>query len=48
MSRLFDKNNVSVKVNNFIRNQDRKDMTRIAGLDDEQIRKIWEKQLMSG
>lgn len=48
MEKLNDKNNVSVKVNNFIRNQARKCMARIDGMPEPELRKIWKEHLASG
>ena len=48
MGKLTEENNVSVKVNNFIRSQARSQMLRIAGLDDAAVRALWKKQLESG
>lgn len=48
MGRLSEENNVSVKVNNFIRSQARSHMVQIAGLDDAAIRVLWRKRLESG
>jgi len=42
MAKLNNKNTVSVKVNNFIRSQARKQMVQIAGLSEKKIRKLWE------
>lgn len=48
MGKLSEENNVSVKVNNFIRSQAHSHMVRIAGLDDAAVRVLWKKQLESG
>ncbi|OGR26410.1 MAG: hypothetical protein A2277_02455 [Desulfobacterales bacterium RIFOXYA12_FULL_46_15] len=48
MGKLTEENNVSVKVNNFIRSQAHSQMLRIAGLDDAAVRALWKKQLESG
>ncbi|MCD4720855.1 MAG: DUF2325 domain-containing protein [Desulfobacula sp.] len=48
MAKLYDENNVSVKVNNFIRNKARKLMSRIAGLPDQDIRALWKEHLETG
>ncbi|MDA8135603.1 MAG: hypothetical protein M0T82_13365 [Desulfobacteraceae bacterium] len=48
MSKLTEENNVSVKVNHFIRSQARSHMVQIAGLDDAAVRVIWKRQLESG
>lgn len=45
MSKLHEQNNVSTKVNNFIRNQAAKQMKKIAGLGEEQIRTLWAQNL---
>lgn len=41
MAKLVDKNNVSVKVDNYIRNQARKEMIQIADLPEDKIRELW-------
>ena len=41
-------NNVSVKVNNFIRSQARSRMLQIAGLKDDEVRVLWKQQLEAG
>lgn len=48
MSRLYEENNVSVKVNNFIRSQARSQMLRIADLTDDQVRVLWKQELEAG
>ncbi len=48
MMKLTDKNNVSVKVNNFIQNQARKHMAVIDRRPKEDIRTLWEKQMATG
>ncbi len=48
MSRLHGRNNVSVKVNNFIRSQAAKHMKKIDGLEEKQIRILWKEQLENG
>lgn len=42
MAKLVDKNNVSVKVDNYIRNQARREMIQIADLSEDKIRELWE------
>ena len=48
MSKLHAQNNVSTKVNNFIRNQAAKQMKKIAGIGEEQIRTLWAQHLEQG
>jgi len=48
MSKLTDENNVSVKVNNFIRSQAQAQMLRIADLTDDQVRVLWKQELEAG
>lgn len=48
MAKLIDQNNVSVKVNNFIRSQARKQMVQITGLSEEKVRKLWEISCIKG
>ena len=48
MTKLYDENNVSVKVNNFIRSKARKLMIRITGLTDQDIRLLWKEHLKTG
>ncbi len=48
MTKLSDENNVSVKVNNFIRNKAGKFMTRIAGISNNEVRQLWKKCLTTG
>lgn len=48
MSRLHEQNNVSIKVNNFIRTQAVKQMKRIQSLGKKQIQTLWEEQLEKG
>ena len=48
MSRLHEQNNVSIKVNNFIRTQAVKQMKLIQSLGKKQIQTLWEEQLEKG
>ncbi|MBU1195054.1 MAG: DUF2325 domain-containing protein [Proteobacteria bacterium] len=48
MSKVADKNNVSVKVNNFIRAQARTRMVQIADFTDDQVRVLWKRELEAG
>lgn len=48
MSKLSDENNVSIKVNNFIRSAARKMMIQIKGCQDKEIKSLWNKQLKTG
>ena len=48
MAKLTDKNNVSLKVDNFLRSQSVKHMKRIAGLDEDAIRDLWDEQKSTG
>lgn len=48
MLKLGDENNVSQKVNNFIRNQSAGKMTRIAGMTEQEIRNLWSEHLVTG
>lgn len=48
MSKLHEKNEVSVKVNNFIRSRARKWMDMVDGMSDGQMRSLWKKNLESG
>ena len=48
MENLNDENTVSIKVNNFIRNQARKHMLTIAGLSEKEIRTLWKTHLENG
>lgn len=48
MSRLDKENNVSRKVNNYIRNQARKYMVMILDQPEKKIRTLWEEKLKSG
>ncbi|MGM0654521.1 MAG: DUF2325 domain-containing protein [Thermodesulfobacteriota bacterium] len=48
MSKLNERNNVSEKVNNVIRNRARKWMEIIDDMDDQQMRRLWKENLESG
>ncbi|MCP3942093.1 MAG: DUF2325 domain-containing protein [Desulfobacteraceae bacterium] len=48
MSRLHEKNNVSIMVNNFIQSQSVKHMKKIQGLGEKQIQTLWKEQLEQG
>ena len=48
MAKLTDQNNVSIKVNNFLRSQAQKHMKRIAGLGEADIRALWDEQKHTG
>ena len=48
MSRLHEKNKVSVKVDSYIRNKARPLMIRMAKMDEEQIGVLWHEHLESG
>jgi len=48
MTKLGDANNVSIKVNNFIRTQAHKMMKRIVTLPENDIRALWKKHLETG
>jgi Uncharacterized protein conserved in bacteria (DUF2325) len=48
MAKLHDENNLSVKVNNFIRNRARKLMIQIAGLPEQEVRTLWKEHLETG
>nr|NJM04250.1 hypothetical protein [Desulfobacula sp.] len=48
MSKLTEENNVSVKVNNFVRSQAQAQMLRIADLTDDQVRVLWKQELEAG
>ncbi|MFN2358131.1 MAG: DUF2325 domain-containing protein [Desulfotignum sp.] len=48
MLKLGGENNVSQKVNNFIRNQSARQMARIAGMTEQEIRKLWAEHLVTG
>ena len=48
MAKLDDENNVSIKVNNYIRQKARKWMNKISGLPDKEIRSLWKKHLEAG
>lgn len=48
MAKLVDENNVSVKVNNFIKSRARKQMLNIAGKSEAEIRKQWDRQKQTG
>ncbi len=48
MAKLNDKNNVSVKVNNFIRHKAHKLMHQIHDLPDRKIRSLWKEHLEAG
>jgi hypothetical protein len=48
MLKLGGENNVSQKVNNFIRNQSARQMARIANMTEQKIRKLWAEHLVTG
>jgi hypothetical protein len=48
MLKLGEENNVSQKVNNFIKNQSAKQMARIAGMQEQEIRALWAEHLETG
>ncbi|MDZ7664096.1 MAG: hypothetical protein U5K27_01990 [Desulfotignum sp.] len=48
MLKLGDENNVSQKVNNFIRNRSARQMARIAGMTEQEIRELWAEHLVPG
>jgi hypothetical protein len=48
MSKLYEENPVSRKVNNFIRGKAKKWMDQVHGMSDKQMRSLWEKNLESG
>lgn len=48
MSRLFEENNVSVKVNNYLKSKARKYMLAVQGKSEKQIRELWEDQFEKG
>jgi len=48
MAKLTEQNNVSVKVNNFIRNQAKKQMLEISRLQEKEVRKLWESSCARG
>ena len=48
MLKLGDENNVSQKVNNFIRTQSAGQMARVAGMAEPEIRTLWAKHLETG
>lgn len=48
MEKLYDENNVSVKVNNYIRTQARREMIQIADLSEKKIKTIWKHSCTAG
>lgn len=48
MSKLFEENNVSIKVNNYLRSRARKSMLTVHGKTDKEIRQLWKKQSAMG
>ena len=48
MLKLGGENNVSQKVNNFIRNQSAGKMARVAGMTEQEIRDLWSEHLVTG
>ena len=48
MEKLFGKNTVSVKVNNFIRSKSSKYMKQVRNTDPEALRDLWQSQLKTG
>ncbi|WDP92747.1 MAG: DUF2325 domain-containing protein [Desulfobacter sp.] len=48
MSQLNDRNPISVKVNNVIRSRAKKWMDMIEGMDETQMRRLWDQNLESG
>ncbi len=48
MAKLHEENNVSVKVNNFIRSKSRKWMLQVRQMSEQEIRDLWETHLDSG
>ncbi|MCP4722329.1 MAG: DUF2325 domain-containing protein [Desulfobacteraceae bacterium] len=48
MSKLYEENQVSIKVNNFIRSKAKKWMDLVDGMSDKQMRSLWETNLDSG
>ncbi len=48
MAKLHEENNVSVKVNNFIRSKARKWMAQVRQMSEQELRHLWESHLDSG
>ena len=48
MSKLFEKNNVSIKVNNYLISRSRKHMLAVQGKSEGEIRKLWKEQSRLG
>ncbi len=48
MSKLFEKNNVSIKVNNYLKSKARKHMIAIQGKAENEIRQLWKEQSHMG
>jgi len=48
MAKVFEKNNVSIKVNNFLKSKARKYMVAIQNKSEEEIRALWKKQSILG
>jgi len=48
MAKLNHENNVSIKVNNFIRSKARKYMIKITGMSGTKIKAVWKKHLETG
>lgn len=48
MTKLSDKNNVSIKVNNYLKSRARKYMVAIEGKSEKDIRKLWIEQSLKG
>ena len=48
MSNLHEENDISKKINSFVRSQARKWMLKIADMSEEEIRTLWEKNVESG
>ncbi len=48
MAKLHEENNVSIKVNNFIRSRARKWMVQVRQIPEQELRDLWEAHLDSG
>ncbi len=48
MSKLFEENNVSIKVNNYLRSKARKYMVAVQGKSEAEVRTLWKEQSLIG
>lgn len=48
MAKLYEKNNVSIKVNNYLRSKARKYMAAVQGKSEQEMRTLWKEQSLIG